>query len=162
MTNCAPGRSGSAKQNVSKACVRGKCACKMAARNRPHHHTTPYSLCTQHLSPNPQPRTPPIPRGGLCDVNERSVSDRRTRPALPQPTEQPDPPPISLCTAHRFQCAKAMCTAFFSASQGKDIQNRVPRVKLAGKATFHGLRSEQTFMLSLSTLKESQRGILLT
>ena len=65
------------------------CYCKMAALNRRHHHATPYSLCTQHLSPNPQPRTPQIPRGGCCHMNERSVSDRQTRPALPQSTEQP-------------------------------------------------------------------------
>ena len=49
----------------------------MTAPNRPHHHTTPYSLCTQYLSPNPQSRTPRISRGGFCDVNERSVGDRR-------------------------------------------------------------------------------------
>ena len=57
----------------------GHSFCKMTARKRRHHHATPYSLCTQHLSPNPQSHTPSIPWGGLCDVNERAVSDRRTR-----------------------------------------------------------------------------------
>ena len=39
----------------------------------PHH----YSLCTQHLSLNPQPRTPHVLEEELCHVDERSVSDRR-------------------------------------------------------------------------------------
>ena len=81
-------------RNVRDEHITSQRLCKMAAPNRRHHHATPYSLCTQHLSPNPQPRTPRIPRGGFCDVNERSVSDRRIRPALPQPTEQPDPSPL--------------------------------------------------------------------
>ena len=61
----------------------------MAAPSRPHHHAT--SLLSVYSAPVSESTTTHAThsRGELRHVNERAVSDRRTRLALPRPTEQP-------------------------------------------------------------------------
>ena len=61
---------------------------RMTASSRRRHHATPPTLCVLSTCLRTHNHARHTFSGELCQANERTVDDRRTRPALPQPTEQ--------------------------------------------------------------------------
>ena len=68
----------------TQVCIKNS---RMTASSRPHHHATPPTLCVLSTCLRTHNRARHTFSEELCHVNERAVSDRRSRPALPHRQE---------------------------------------------------------------------------